>query len=110
MSNLTGQKPRQKPAAPVRDREYLEAVKSLPCAVCGAPPPSDAHHCIHDRFGTRKVSDLDAIPLCKRHHQWGPEAIHSGKESWRKKHGPDWGFIEQTREMATAPWVSSNSG
>lgn len=76
---------------------YLQAVKGLHCAVCGAPPPSDAHHVICDRFGARKSSDWDAIPLCKKHHQDGPEAIHNGKASWVALHGPDWGYIDQTQ-------------
>ncbi len=76
---------------------YLQAVKGLPCAVCDAPPPSDAHHVICDRFGARKSSDWDAIPLCKKHHQNGPEAIHNGKASWVAMHGPDHAYIEQTQ-------------
>lgn len=77
---------------------YMRAVKSLPCCVCGAPGPSDAHHPIHDRYGTRKASDFDVVPLCKIHHQDGPNAIHNGKQSWREQHGPDHGFIDQTRK------------
>lgn len=81
---------------------YMRAVKRLPCAVCGAPPPSDAHHCIHDRYGVRKASDCSVIPLCKTHHQDGPEAIHNGKETWRAKHGADHGFIKSTRAAVAA--------
>ena len=87
----------QKAAKPVRDASYIAIVKSLPCAVCSRPGPSDAHHCIHDRYDQRKACDYDTIPLCKRHHQHGPEAIHNGKESWREKHGPDHGYIDQTK-------------
>lgn len=77
---------------------YMQAVKQLPCAVCGAAPPSDAHHVIHDRYGTAKASDFDTIPLCRSCHLDGPDAIHNGKQSWREKHGPDHGYIEQTAE------------
>ena len=31
--------------------------------------PTTAHHPIHDRYGTTKSSDLEAIPLCDGHHQ-----------------------------------------
>lgn len=78
---------------------YMGEVKRLPCCICGAPPPSDAHHCFHGRYGGRKSSDFDVVPLCKRHHQDGPEAIHNAKERWAAKHGPDYGYIEQTRRM-----------
>jgi hypothetical protein len=27
-----------------REREYLATIKELPCSVCDAPGPSDAHH------------------------------------------------------------------
>ena len=79
--------------------EHMRRVKALPCAVCGQPPPSDAHHVIHDRFGTRKASDFDTIPLCKAHHQDGPLAIHNGKERWREAYGPDHKYLEWTKKM-----------
>ena len=81
---------------------YMQAVKQLPCAVCGSAPPSDAHHVICDRYSTAKASDWDVIPLCKAHHQDGPEAIHNGKASWRAKHGPDHGYIETTASLVLA--------
>ena len=80
-------------------REYMGLVKQLPCAVCSAAGPSDAHHVFHGRYGTRKASDFDIIPLCKRHHQDGPDAIHNIKETWAARHGPDYGYIEQTRKL-----------
>ena len=79
--------------------EYIGLVKQLPCAVCGAAGPSDAHHVFHGRYGTRRASDFDVIPLCKRHHQDGPEAIHNIKETWAARHGPDYSYIEQTRKL-----------
>lgn len=80
--------------------EYMRKVKQLPCCVCGAYGPSDAHHVIHDRFGSRKSSDFDVIPLCKEHHQNGPRAIHNGKETWRQINGADWSYIDSTRMRA----------
>jgi len=76
---------------------YMGKVKALPCVICGAQPPSDAHHVTHGRYGSRKASDYDTIPLCKAHHQDGPEAIHNGKETWAAKHGPDYSYIPQVR-------------
>lgn len=77
--------------------EYMHAVKGLPCVICGHPTPSDAHHIISERFGSRKSSDWDVIPLCKSHHQDGPEAIHNGKASWQAKHGLDTSYVERVR-------------
>ena len=76
---------------------YMSLVKMLPCCVSGVHGPCDVHHCFHDRFGTRKASDFDVIPLSKQMHQDGPDAIHNGKAAWREKHGPDHAYIEQTR-------------
>lgn len=97
--NLTGRPIYQKSGKPVKDRAHLARVKSLPCVICNAPPPSDAHHCISDRYGTRKVGDDATIPLCKRHHQDGTEAIHNGKASWEAKHGKDYDFLPVVMAM-----------
>lgn len=83
----------------VAARAYLERVKGLPCVVCGAVPPSDAHHVISGRFGSRKASDFDTIPLCKRHHQEGPEAIHQNKAAWEAAHGPDTSYLPIVKQM-----------
>jgi len=96
--NLTGRGPlglkKPKPERGTdKARAHLARVKSLPCVVCRKPGPSDAHHVICDRYGQRKASDFETIPLCKAHHQDGPEAIHNGKASWVEKHGPDHGFL-----------------
>lgn len=77
---------------------YMAAVKQLPCCICGAHGPSDAHHVIHGRYGSRKSSDFDVIPLCRSCHLDGPHAIHRGKETWEKLHGPDYSYIEAARE------------
>ncbi len=100
MSNLAGKPPLGlKLERPKPSPEHLARVKALPCVICGAPPPSDAHHCIHDRFGTLKASDYETIPLCKAHHQWGAEAIHAGKATWREKWGPDHGYLPAVAKM-----------
>jgi hypothetical protein len=79
--------------------EHMERVKMLPCAVCGAAAPSDAHHVIHDRYSRRKASDFQTIPLCKAHHQDGPLAIHNGKARWREEYGADWSYLPWVEKM-----------
>ena len=107
MSRITtrgplGQKPPKPTPAEVRaGRDWMGRVKTLPCAVCKRHGPSDAHHVIHGRYGTLKAPDRDTIPLCKIHHQDGPEAIHNGKATWMEKHGPDYSYL---------PWVESMLG
>ena len=103
--NLTQKPPMGlKLARPTKSPKHLERVKMLPCIICHAPPPSDAHHCIHDRFGTRKASDFEAIPLCKRHHQIGPDAIHNGKQTWRDKYGADHEYLPVVADMLAGEW------
>lgn len=104
MSNLAGRPPLGlKPEKPVRGtadaRRHMDRVKQLPCVICLAPPPSDAHHVISGRYGSRKASDFDTIPLCKAHHQDGPEAIHQNKRAWEQAHGPDYDFLMVVAQM-----------
>ena len=100
MTNLAGLPPMGlKTPKPKPNPAHLAKVKALPCVICGAPPPSDAHHCCHDRYGQEKVADECTIPLCKAHHQHGPDAIHNGKESWRAKYGADHEYLPLVRDM-----------
>lgn len=97
-----GLKPDKLTPAEIRaGKAWMRRVKQLPCAVCRKPGPSDAHHVIHGRYGTRKAPDTATIPLCKAHHQDGPEAIHQGKATWAAKHGHDYSYL---------PWVESLLG
>lgn len=78
---------------------YMRTVKCLPCAVCGSPPPSDAHHVICGRYGSKRASDFDVIPLCKAHHQNGPDAIHRSKRRWIELFGLDTDYLDRTRRL-----------
>lgn len=80
-----------------RALQYMGYVKLLPCVCCGKPGPNDAHHTISGRYGARKSSAYDTLPLCREHHLDGPDAIHRGKASWEAKYGPDYSYIPQVR-------------
>lgn len=54
-------------ANPVRSRSYLDHVRSRPCCVCSAPPPSDPHHYGAHGTGT-KTDDRRTVPLCRHCH------------------------------------------
>lgn len=56
-------------------RRHLAAVKSLPCGVCGAAEPSDAHH-------IEQGLQFTCIPLCKDCHQGSFNGIHGQKRIW----------------------------
>ena len=63
----------------MRDQKHLAFLRTLPCAACGKPPPSEAHHSTAHRAGLgTKAGDLDAFPLCG-----GPAGCHVAFHSAR---------------------------
>jgi hypothetical protein len=61
-----------------REEAHIVAVKSLPCSVCDAPPPSDAHHIKQD-------SHFSCVALCKDCHQNGRLGWHGERRMWAIK-------------------------
>lgn len=62
------------------EKAHIQRVKELPCGLCGAPPPSDAHHMLQGRTPQKKSPDMLVIPLCHQCHM----DLHNGrKELWR---------------------------
>ena len=64
------------------ERRHMGRVKELPCSVCGAPGPSDAHHILEGRTPGRKSPDELCIPLCKDCHQGSHNGIHGQRRIW----------------------------
>lgn len=62
-----------RPAGPARAPHYLAWVRELPCALCGAPPPSDPHHAGPRGMG-QKTDDYRVLPLCRACHR----RLHDG--------------------------------
>ncbi len=58
-----------------RERRYLSVVKEMPCGVCGASGPSDAHH-------IEQGKQFLCIPLCKDCHQGAHNGIHGQRRIW----------------------------
>lgn len=57
------------------ERAHLARIKAMPCSVCDAPGPSDAHH-------VRQHIQVLCIPLCQSCHT-GPLGWHGTKAHWR---------------------------
>lgn len=57
------------------ESDHLAAVKELPCSVCDAPGPSEAHH-------VRQGSHFLCIPLCPSCHRSPFNGIHGQKRIW----------------------------
>ena len=60
------------------ERRHVERVKALPCGVCGAPGPSEAHEL---RQGLWRL----VIPLCRDCHQGSFNGIHGQRRIWNVK-------------------------
>lgn len=75
-------------------RRHLAAVKSLPCGVCGAAEPSDAHH-IEQGF------QYLCIPLCKDCHQGSFNGIHGQKRIWKVMKKTELSVLNDTIEKLT---------
>lgn len=58
-----------------KEREYLQLIKSLPCSVCDAPGPSDAHH-------MKQGNQYTCVALCKDCHQGAILGLHGQKRAW----------------------------
>ena len=96
---------------PAPNPDYLRRVRELPCAACGAPAPSEAHHCRdtppYDEQGAykslpgygQKSADEDAIPLC------GPDGCHKlfhmERAEFYRLYGKDYSYIALTRANLT---------
>lgn len=57
------------------ERAHIEAVKSLPCSVCDASGPSDAHH-------IKQQLHFLCVALCKDCHQSPFAGLHGQKRAW----------------------------
>jgi len=58
-----------------RERLHLARVKSLPCSVCEAPPPSEAHH-------YKQGLQYTCIALCVDCHRNPVLGWHGQKRAW----------------------------
>lgn len=58
-----------------REREHLGRVKALPCSICDAPAPSEAHH-------IKQGHQFTAVALCPDCHR-GHNGLHGTKAFWR---------------------------
>ena len=105
--NLTGRPIYAKPEREARDPARMAKVADMPCCICheyGLPQlsPTQVHHCIHGRYGTRRAPDSMTIPLCEGHHMGlldGTKvALHRQSSEWRKAYGDDTRWISWTEE------------
>ena len=58
-----------------KERAHLKRVKNLPCSVCGASGPSEAHH-------IRQGLQYAAVALCADCHRGSHNGIHGQRRMW----------------------------
>lgn len=58
-----------------RERAHIQKVKELPCSVCDAPGPSDAHH-------IEQALQFTVVALCKECHQGSLMGWHGQRRAW----------------------------
>lgn len=62
-----------------RERKHLAQVKNLPCSVCDAAGPSDAHH-------IKQGSQYLAVALCQDCHTGSHNGWHGRRALWNVMH------------------------
>jgi len=77
-----------------RERRHLAAVKELPCGVCGASGPSDAHH-------IEQGKQFLCIPLCKDCHQGAHNGIHGQRRIWNVMKKTELSVLNDTIDKLT---------
>ena len=76
-----------------RERRHLAAVKEMPCGVCGAAGPTDAHH-------IEQGQQFLCIPLCYDCHR-GTNGLHGTKALWRVRKLDELKVLNDTIETLT---------
>lgn len=71
------------------ERAHVDRVKELPCSVCNAPGPSDAHE---PEQGLWFVS----IALCRDCHMGSENGLHGRKTMWRVMKMDEWAALNIT--------------
>ena len=78
------------------DREHEAAVAALGCCLCGGE--AELHHVRRDGM-PRHLAPV--VGLCPYHHRLGGQgvAVHAGRESWEREHGPEQAWVVWTNEQ-----------
>ena len=61
---------------PASARSHYARIKAMPCGVCGAPAPSEAHHIVQGQHWT-------IVPLCHDCHRGSFNGWHGQRRIWK---------------------------
>lgn len=59
----------------VKERAHLQRVKALPCSICDASEPSEAHH-------VKQGNQYTCVALCASCHRGALMGWHGQKRAW----------------------------
>ena len=90
-----------KRSATAKERRHIARVKAMPCGLCGAPGPSDAHHVRTGQGMGQRASHWLLIPLCKACHQ-DDEGLHGSRALWRVYRKDELDVLAETIERIAA--------
>lgn len=71
------------------EQQHIQRVKELPCGVCEAPGPSDAHHIVQQQHWT-------VIPLCSDCHQGAFNGVHGQRRIWNVHKKTEMSVLNET--------------
>jgi hypothetical protein len=82
---------------------HMQRVALLPCACCGASPPSCVHHIRSGEAAglSQRASDFLTIPLCPECHQ-GDAGLHGSKALLRIHKTDEYKMLAKTIEKLEA--------
>jgi hypothetical protein len=93
---------------PVRNPQYLQWIRTLPCSVCLTTRAVEAAHTGPHGI-SQKSSDLSAIPLCVAHHRTGADSYHRlGPRKFAEVHQLNIRAI--VARLSAKPWIRVESG
>ena len=87
----------QKEGKPIRSKEHLDFIRSLPCLLCAVQTyPTEAAHVNYSdhkagKFNARgiKAGDNWTVPLCSEHHRGKTGQHGRGERIWWETYGID---------------------
>ena len=77
------------PAPTKAEREHIERIKAMPCVVCSAPGPSEAHEIEQGLW-------FLSVPLCADCHRGGFNGIHGQRRIWQARKLTEIGALNET--------------
>lgn len=71
------------------ESQHIADIKSLPCSVCGAPAPSEAHEPVQGLWWV-------SIALCADCHRGSFNGLHGQKRMWLVNKMNEWDALNVT--------------